>query len=209
MADKLVARHQVVGGYTARNGGEMDNNPSAGNKAGGLTTILERAWAPSPRAAPPTSVEVCEYAAGRHRPRLWSSWTRRATTRSRPPAGGRRRNLICFTTGRGSASRLRALALAQATPTALWLKREDDIDLNCGEVVDGTASIDERSASASSASCWRRASGATPRASCTAGQNEFVPLAAGRRDEQREICPPAGTNFALKAHSRSAGADPS
>ena len=42
MADKLLARIRWWEDYTARNGAEMDNNPSAGNKAGGLTTILEK-----------------------------------------------------------------------------------------------------------------------------------------------------------------------
>ncbi len=42
IADKLIARITGWEQHTARNDQEMDNNPSAGNKAGGLTTILEQ-----------------------------------------------------------------------------------------------------------------------------------------------------------------------
>ena len=42
IAQKLIDRIKWWKDYTARTGGEMDNNPSVGNKAGGLTTILEK-----------------------------------------------------------------------------------------------------------------------------------------------------------------------
>ena len=41
IGEKLVARIKWWEDYTQRNGGVMDNNPTPGNKAGGLTTILE------------------------------------------------------------------------------------------------------------------------------------------------------------------------
>ena len=57
-------------------------------------------------------------------------------------AGGA--NLICFTTGRGSAYGCApSPSLKLSTNTALWRKQEEDIDINCGDVIDGTASIDE------------------------------------------------------------------
>lgn len=53
-------------------------------------------------------------------------------------------NLICFTTGRGSAYGMRAVAFAEARDhTALWERQEEDIDSQLRRVVDGTASIDE------------------------------------------------------------------
>jgi altronate hydrolase len=55
-------------------------------------------------------------------------------------AGGA--NLICFTTGRGSAYGCApSPSLKLSTNTALWNKQSDDIDLNCGEIVDGTVSV--------------------------------------------------------------------
>ena len=57
-------------------------------------------------------------------------------------AGGA--NMIVFTTGRGSAYGCApAPSLKLSTNTPLWIKQEEDIDLNCGEIVDGTASVDE------------------------------------------------------------------
>ena len=57
-------------------------------------------------------------------------------------AGGA--NLICFTTGRGSAYGCApSPSLKLSTNTALWQQQEDDIDINCGDVIDGTATIDE------------------------------------------------------------------
>jgi len=91
--------------YTARNDGEMNNNPSPGNKAGGLTTILEKSLgAVAKGGTTQPGQAVYEYAATRHAPRASSTWTHRATTRvsaTGQVAGGA--NLICFTTGRGSA----------------------------------------------------------------------------------------------------------
>ncbi len=55
-------------------------------------------------------------------------------------AGGA--NIICFTTGRGSAYGCApSPSLKLATNTALWRRQADDIDLNCGTVLDGTATI--------------------------------------------------------------------
>ncbi len=52
--------------------------------------------------------------------------------------------MIVFTTGRGSAYGCApSPSLKLSTNTALWTKQEEDIDLNCGEIVDGTASVDE------------------------------------------------------------------
>jgi altronate hydrolase len=57
-------------------------------------------------------------------------------------AGGA--NLICFTTGRGSAYGCApSPSVKLATHTALWQRQSDDMDLNCGEVLDGTQSIEE------------------------------------------------------------------
>jgi altronate hydrolase len=57
-------------------------------------------------------------------------------------AGGA--NLICFTTGRGSAfGFIPTPSLKLASNTALWQRQEEDMDINCGEIIDGTATIEE------------------------------------------------------------------
>jgi hypothetical protein len=64
----------------------MNNNPSPGNKAGGLTTILEKSLGAVAKGGTTNLVDVYEYAEPVDRRRASSTWTRRATTRSRPPA---------------------------------------------------------------------------------------------------------------------------
>jgi altronate hydrolase len=57
-------------------------------------------------------------------------------------AGGA--NMICFTTGRGSAYGCKpAPSLKLATNTALFVRQEEDMDINCGTVIDGTESIQQ------------------------------------------------------------------
>ena len=93
-------------------------------------------------------------------------------------AGGA--NLICFTTGRGSAYGCApSPSLKLATNSALWRRQKDDIDINCGEVIDGDSSIDQMG--------WKifeqmvhTASGAKTRSESHGyGQNEFVPWPIG------------------------------
>ncbi|HOY34479.1 MAG TPA: altronate dehydratase family protein [Piscinibacter sp.] len=144
VADKLVARLKWWEDYCARNGGEMDNNPSAGNKAGGLTTILEKSLGAIAKSGTTNLVEVYEYAQAVSAKGLVFMDTPGydPVSATGQVAGGA--NLICFTTGRGSAYGCApSPSLKLSTNTALWIKQEDDIDINCGEVVDGTASIDE------------------------------------------------------------------
>jgi altronate hydrolase len=57
-------------------------------------------------------------------------------------AGGA--NMVCFTTGRGSAYGCKpSPSLKLATNTALWERQEEDMDINCGVIVDGKASIQD------------------------------------------------------------------
>ena len=89
-------------------------------------------------------------------------------------------NLICFTTGRGSAYGCApSPSLKLATNTALWERQEEDIDLNCGGIVDGTASIDELG-EAIFRMMLDCASGTRSKSELHGyGQNEFVPWSLG------------------------------
>ena len=93
-------------------------------------------------------------------------------------AGGA--NLICFTTGRGSAYGCApSPSLKLATNTALWQRQEEDMDINCGDIIDSGASIQAMGqrifervlATASGAQSKSEAHGY--------GQNEFVPWQVG------------------------------
>jgi altronate hydrolase len=142
VGEKLVARIRWWEEYTARERGEMNNNPSPGNKAGGLTTILEKSLGAVAKGGTTNLVDVYEYAA----PVAARGFVYMDTPGYDPVsatgqvAGGA--NMIVFTTGRGSAYGCApAPSLKLATNTALWVRQEEDIDLNCGDIVDGTATV--------------------------------------------------------------------
>ena len=120
----------------------MNNNPSPGNKAGGLTTILEKSLGAVAKGGTTNLVDVYEYAA----PVTARGFVYMDTPGYDPVsatgqvAGGA--NMIVFTTGRGSAYGCApAPSLKLSTNTALWVRQEEDIDLNCGDIVDGTATV--------------------------------------------------------------------
>jgi altronate hydrolase len=144
VGEKLVSRIKWWEEYTTREKGEMNNNPSPGNKAGGLTTILEKSLGAVAKGGTTNLVAVYEYA----EPVTAKGFVYMDTPGYDPVsatgqvAGGA--NMIVFTTGRGSAYGCApSPSLKLSTNTALWVKQEEDIDLNCGEIVDGSATVAE------------------------------------------------------------------
>jgi altronate hydrolase len=144
VGEKLIERIRWWEEYTRRNGNEMNNNPSPGNKAGGLTTILEKSLGAVAKGGTTNLVAVYEYA----QPVKANGFVYMDTPGYDPVsatgqvAGGA--NMICFTTGRGSAYGCKpAPSLKLATNTPLFAHQEDDMDFNCGTIVDGTESIAE------------------------------------------------------------------
>ncbi|MDP3865052.1 MAG: altronate dehydratase family protein [Rhodoferax sp.] len=144
VGEKLIERIKWWEHYTRINSGEMNNNPSPGNKAGGLTTILEKSLGAVAKGGTSNLQAVYEYA----EPVTAHGFVYMDTPGYDPVsatgqvAGGA--NLICFTTGRGSAYGCApSPSLKFSTNSALWRKQEDDIDLNCGEIIDGSSTIAE------------------------------------------------------------------
>jgi altronate hydrolase len=180
VAQKLLARIAWWERYTARSAMQMDNNPSAGNKAGGLTTILEKSLGAIAKSGSTNLVDVVEYAE-----RVNARGFVYMDTPGYDPvsatgqvAGGA--NLICFTTGRGSAYGCApAPSLKLSTNTALFRKQEEDIDIDCGGIVEGTDTVD-----AAGERIFRlmleTASGRPTKSELHGyGQNEFVPWQLG------------------------------
>jgi altronate hydrolase len=180
VGEKLVARLHWWEDYTARERGEMNNNPSPGNKAGGLTTILEKSLGAVAKGGTTNLVDVYEYA----EPVAAKGFVFMDTPGYDPVsatgqvAGGA--NMIVFTTGRGSAYGCApAPSLKLATNTQLWQRQEEDIDLNCGEIVDGNASVAELGERLF-AMMLAAASGEKTKSELHGyGQNEFVPWYVG------------------------------
>ena len=142
VGEKIVERIRWWEDHCARTGGEMNNNPSPGNKAGGLTTILEKSLGAVAKGGTTNVVEVYRYA----EPITAKGFVYMDTPGYDPVsatgqvAGGG--NIICFTTGRGSVFGCKpAPSLKLATNTALYRHMTDDMDINCGTIVDGEESI--------------------------------------------------------------------
>ena len=144
IGEKLISRIRWWEAYTERERGEMNNNPSPGNKAGGLTTILEKSLGAVAKGGTTNLVDVFEYA----EPIAAKGLVFMDTPGYDPVsatgqvAGGA--NLICFTTGRGSVYGCKpAPSLKLATSSRLYRQMADDMDINCGEILDTGASIQE------------------------------------------------------------------
>ncbi len=144
VGEKLVAVMKWWESYTAKNGGTMDNNPTPGNKAGGITTILEKSLGAAAKAGSSSLVEVYRYA----EPVAAKGFVFMDTPGYDPVsatgqvAGGA--NLICFTTGRGSVYGCKpAPSIKLATNNALYKRMPDDMDINCGGIVEGTETVQE------------------------------------------------------------------
>ena len=136
VGEALVARCRWWEDYTARNGGEMNNNPSPGNKAGGLTTILEKSLGAASKGGTGNLTAVYRYA----EPVTEPGFVFMDTPGYDPcsvtgqVAGGC--NLVCFTTGRGSVSGFKpAPSLKLATNTPMYRRLAEDMDLDCGRVL--------------------------------------------------------------------------
>jgi altronate hydrolase len=129
--------------YTAMHGGSMDNNPSPGNKDGGLTTILEKSLGAVAKGGTTALRQVVGYA---ERP------AERGLIFMDTPgydpvsvtglvAGGA--NLVCFTTGRGSVFGCKPVpSLKLATSSELYRRMADDMDIDCGVILNGTSVSD-------------------------------------------------------------------
>ncbi|MGF1525269.1 MAG: UxaA family hydrolase [Candidatus Competibacterales bacterium] len=131
--------------YTARHGGEMDNNPSPGNKAGGLTTILEKSLGAVAKGGTTGLMEVIRYAepvTGKGLIFMDSPGYDPVSVTGQVASGC---NIVCFTTGRGSCFGCKpAPSLKLATNTPMYQRMVDDMDFNCGPVVDGEATVAEQ-----------------------------------------------------------------
>ncbi|MEA3162543.1 MAG: altronate hydrolase [Verrucomicrobiota bacterium] len=144
IGEKLISRIRWWEEYTERERGEMNNNPSPGNKAGGLTTILEKSLGAVAKGGTTNLMDVFQYAEQVAAKGLVFMDTPGyyPVSATGQVAGGA--NLICFTTGRGSVYGCKpAPSLKLATSSRLYRQMSDDMDINCGEILDGEASIQE------------------------------------------------------------------
>ncbi|MHC8380851.1 UxaA family hydrolase [Pseudomonas sp. LB3P14] len=180
VGEKLIARIHWWEDYCQRMNAELNNNPSAGNKAGGLTTILEKSLGAVAKAGSSNLVDVYLYAEAVRAKGLVFMDTPGydPVSATGQVAGGA--NLIAFTTGRGSAYGCApAPSIKLATNNRVFEHQEEDMDVNCGGIADGSTSIEERGAYIFE-QMLRIASGERSKSEQHGyGQNEFVPWQIG------------------------------
>jgi len=144
VGQKLVDRIKWWEDYTARNHGSMDNNPSPGNKAGGLTTILEKSLGAAAKGGTTNLTGVYKYAEPVDTKGfvfMDSPGFDPASITGEVASGA---NLVCFTTGRGSVYGCKpAPSIKLATNTPMYEKMSEDMDINAGKIADGDATIQD------------------------------------------------------------------
>ncbi len=180
IADRLIARIRWWEEYTARHDATMDNNPSPGNKAGGLTTILEKSLGAVAKGGSTGLMDVHEYAEQVPGPGLVFMDTPGydPVSATGQVAGGA--NVICFTTGRGSAFGGKpAPSIKLSTNSATYLRQMEDMDINCGEILDGTASLVEMGERIFQKILAVASGEKTKSEELGYGENEFVPWVIG------------------------------
>ena len=144
IGEKLIERIRWWEEHTAANRARMDNNPTPGNKKGGLTTILEKSLGAAAKGGTTMLMDVYKYA----EPVTAKGFVFMDTPGYDPAsitgmvAGGA--NVTCFTTGRGSVYGGKPVpSLKLATNTPMYKRMSDDMDINCGAIADGDSSTVE------------------------------------------------------------------
>lgn len=143
VGERLVERIHWWEQYVKSLGASLDNNPSPGNKEGGLTTILEKSLGAVAKGGSTPLTAVYKYAEPMSEPGFVFMDTPGydPVSVTGMVAGGA--NVICFTTGRGSVFGSKpAPCLKLATNSDVYRRMEDDMDINCGSVLDGTQTIE-------------------------------------------------------------------
>jgi altronate hydrolase len=144
VANRLLERIEWWEAYAKANGGSLDNNPSPGNKAGGLTTILEKSLGAVCKAGNSPLMQVLLYAEQISQKGLIFMDAPGFDPVSATGQIASGANIMCFTTGRGSCFGAKPIpSLKLATNSTLFSNMKEDIDINCGEVLDGISTIQE------------------------------------------------------------------
>lgn len=145
IGEKLIDRIHWWEDYTKRNGGEMDNNPSPGNKRGGLTTILEKSLGAVAKGGTAPMRDVYRFGEIIDKKGfvfMDSPGFDPCSVTGQVAAGA---NLIVFTTGRGSVSGYQPTpCIKLATNSEMYARMSEDMDLNCGDIVTDGVSIEAK-----------------------------------------------------------------
>ncbi|MEP6716126.1 MAG: UxaA family hydrolase, partial [Terriglobia bacterium] len=178
VAEKLLGFVRGYKKYIDQFGGSFDDNPSPGNKEGGLTNILEKSLGAVAKAGSSTMTDAVDYAERITVP----GFNFMNTPGYDPPslaglaAGGC--NMIAFTTGRGSAIGFPTVPVIKIASNSFTYRRMlENMDINAGSIADGDSTIQQVGRDIFNM-MMRVASGEKTKAEIL-GHHEFVPWRIG------------------------------
>lgn len=144
VGEKLIDLIRWWEDYTDRNGGSMDNNPSPGNKKGGLTTILEKSLGAAAKGGTTPLTGVYKYAetvTAKGFTFMDSPGYDPASVTGQIASGC---NIVVFTTGRGSAFGAKpSPSIKVATNSTMYERQTEDMDINAGRILTEGASVED------------------------------------------------------------------
>ncbi|HCC58791.1 MAG TPA: altronate dehydratase [Solibacterales bacterium] len=144
VADKLLGFVTGYKKYLSRFGGSFDDNPSPGNKVGGLTNILEKSLGAVAKAGTSPLTDAVDYAERVTTPGFVFMNTPGYDPVSLTGLAAGGCNLIVFTTGRGSAIGFPSVPVVKvASNTTTYQRMTDNMDLNAGAIADGDKTVRE------------------------------------------------------------------
>ncbi len=178
VAERLLEMIRRYKAYLNRFGGSFDDNPSPGNKEGGLTNILEKSLGAVAKGGTSSLNEVLDYAERIHGPGFAFMNTPGYDPVSLTGLAAGGANLIAFTTGRGSAIGFPAVPVLKiATNSHIARRMVDNMDINAGRIADGEATVEQVGLEILQA-LLRTASGERTKSE-RLGHQEFVPWRIG------------------------------
>ena len=180
VANKLIDLIQWWEKYTEMHGAVINNNPTPGNKAGGLTTILEKSLGAVAKAGSTRLMEVYRYAETVLEKGLVFMDTPGYDLASITGmiAGGA--NIICFTTGCGTVLGCKPTPVIKlASNTEMFKRLSGDMDINCGLIVQGEKTQEEMGADIFQNILNTASGNKTKSEAFRFGDNEFVPWHIG------------------------------
>jgi altronate hydrolase len=183
IGQKLVERIEWWLQYNAGRDTQINGRVSPGNNAGGLANVLEKSLGGAKKGGNAPLMEVYRYAepVTQHGLVFMDTPGYDPVSATGQIAGGA--NLICFTTGRGSCfGSVPAPTIKLASNTPMYERMAADMDINCGVIIDGEATIAEMGQRIFE-QILRHASGQPTRSEALGvGRNEFVPWPIGVTD---------------------------
>jgi altronate hydrolase len=144
VAERLLELIEKYKTYLRPFGGSFDDNPSPGNKEGGLSNILEKSLGAVAKSGTSTLNEALDYAERVTSPGFVFMNTPGYDPVSLAGLGAGGVNLIAFTSGRGSAIGFPTVPVLKiSSNTSLFKRMGENIDVNAGRIADGTATIEQ------------------------------------------------------------------